>query len=391
MVKKGYEYVVLEVSSHGIDQGRIAGIKFDISVLTNIAPEHLDYHKTFKEYKRVKMMFINSAQYRVFSPKTTNLNILTGDFNNINAETAIEVCKELGISESTSMKALKTFKLPEGRLEEIVNNNGYRIFVDFAHTPDSLEARLKYLRTITKGKLIAVFGCAGERDPRKRSKMGKISTNVAGLSIFTAEDPRTENILDILKQMKRGAIRNNFVTIPERCEAISYALSVAKKGDVIGIFGKGHEKTMCYGKTEHPWSDQDFIKNQLERDNFLTGVILAGGKGKRMQSSLPKILHQICERPMISYSLESLRNAGIKDVISVLGFKRNIVLTRFSKNIKYAIQPKPLGTGNAVLNAFPKISKNTETLLVINGDDSAFYTPKTIKNVIELHKKINRF
>ena len=173
MVKKGYEYVVLEVSSHGIDQGRIAGIKFDISVLTNIAPEHLDYHKTFKEYKRVKMMFINSAQYRVFSPKTTNLNILTGDFNNINAETAIEVCKELGISESTSMKALKTFKLPEGRLEEIVNNNGYRIFVDFAHTPDSLEARLKYLRTITKGKLIAVFGCAGERDPRKDPKWEK--------------------------------------------------------------------------------------------------------------------------------------------------------------------------------------------------------------------------
>lgn len=389
MVKEGNEYVVLEVSSHGIDQGRIAGIKFDISVLTNIAPEHLDYHKTFKEYKRVKMMFVNSAQYRVFSPKTTSLNILEGDFNNINAETAIEVCEELGIKKEESIKALKTFKLPSGRLEEIKNDRGFRIFVDFAHTPDSLEVALKYLKTITKGRLISVFGCAGERDPRKRSKMGRISTRLADLSIFTAEDPRTENILKILQQMKSGAVGKNYISIPERSEAISYALSIAKKGDIIGVFGKGHEKSMCFGRFEHPWSDQEFIKNQLNGYRNLTGVILAGGKGKRMLSKLPKILHIITGRSMISYSLENLRNAGITEVISVLGFKRNIVLARLSKNINYAIQPKPLGTGNAVLNAFPKISKETKTLLVINGDDSAFYTPKTIKNVIDLHQGTN--
>lgn len=390
-VKKGFEYVVLEVSSHGIDQGRIAGIKFDISVLTNIAPEHLDYHKTFKEYKRVKMMFVNSAKYRVFSPKRTDLKILKGDFNNINAETAIEVCKELGISKEKSLEALKSFKLPSGRLEEINppagGNKGYRIFVDFAHTPDSLEVALKYLKSITKGKLISVFGCAGERDPKKRVKMAKISTTLADFSVFTAEDPRTENINKILFQMIRGVIKNNFINIPERGEAISYAISMAKKDDVIGIFGKGHEKTMCFGKTEHPWSDQDFIKNQLSGYEFLTGVILAGGKGKRMNSKLPKILHPICERPMISYSLENLRNAGIKTVISVFGFKRNMVLARLSKNIKFAIQPKSLGTGNAVLNAFPQIPKDTINLLVINGDDSAFYTPKTIKNVINLYLK----
>ena len=242
MVNQGYEYVVLEVSSHGIDQGRIAGIKFDISVLTNIAPEHLDYHKTFKEYKRVKMMFVNSAKYRVFSPKTTDLKILKGDFNNINAETAIEVCKELGISKEESLKVLKSFKLPSGRLEEIKNNLGFRIFVDFAHTPDSLEAVLKYLRTITKGRLISVFGCAGERDPRKRSKMGRISTNLTDLSIFTAEDPRTENILKILNQMKRGAVNKKYLSIPERGEAISYALSVAQNGDIIGVLEKDMRK-----------------------------------------------------------------------------------------------------------------------------------------------------
>ncbi|MEK7472837.1 MAG: Mur ligase family protein [Patescibacteria group bacterium] len=389
MVNQGYEYVVLEVSSHGIDQGRIAGIKFDISVLTNIAPEHLDYHKTFKEYKRVKMMFVNSAKYRVFSPKTTDLKILKGDFNNINAETAIEVCKELGISKEESLKVLKSFKLPSGRLEEIKNNLGFRIFVDFAHTPDSLEAVLKYLRTITKGRLISVFGCAGERDPRKRSKMGRISTNLTDLSIFTAEDPRTENILKILNQMKRGAVNKKYLSIPERGEAISYALSVAQNGDIIGVFGKGHEKSMCFENYEHPWSDYDFIMNQINGYKNLTGVILAGGRGARMHSSLPKILHAISGRPMISFSLENLRNAGIKNIVTVFGYKRNIILKRLSKNINFAIQPKPLGTGNAVLNAFPKIPKKTSMLLVINGDDSAFYTPKTIKNVIELHKNNN--
>ncbi len=387
MVKDGYEYVVLEVSSHGIDQGRISGIKFDISVLTNIQPEHLDYHKTFKEYKRVKMMFVNSAQYRIFSPKSTKLNILPGEFNNINAETAMEVCKELGIKKEESLKALKSFKLPSGRLEEVPNNEGFRIFVDFAHTPDSLEVALKYLKTISKGRLISVFGCAGERDPRKRSKMTKISTNAADFTVLTAEDPRNEGIFKILKQMKRGAVNDNFVSIPERGEAIAYSMSIAEKGDIIGVFGKGHEKSMCFDHFEHPWSDQDFIKNQLGGYENLTGVILAGGKGKRMCSSLPKILHQITGRPMISFSLENLRNAGIREIIPVLGYKRNVVLKQLSKNVEYAIQPKQLGTGNAVLNAFPKISKDTETLLVINGDDSAFYTPKTIKNVIDLHQK----
>lgn len=381
----GFEYVVLEVSSHGIDQGRISGINFDISVLTNIAPEHLDYHKTFKEYKRVKMMFVNSARYKVISPKKTSLNILKGEFNNINAETAIEVCEELGIDRKSSIASLQTFKLPSGRLEEIETKNNFRIFVDFAHTPESLEASLKYLRSVTKGKLISVFGCAGERDPRKRSRMGKISSELADFSIFTAEDPRTENILNILKKMRSSVKSDNYISIPERGEAIAYALSVAKKGDVIGVFGKGHEKSMCFGNFEHPWSDQDFITNQLNGYENLTGVILAGGKGKRMHSNLPKILHRICGRSMISYSLENLRNAGIKKLIPVLGFKRNVVLRQLSDNIDYAVQPKPRGTGDALLSSLNMIPKNTKTVLAINGDDSAFYKPTTIKDVIDMH------
>lgn len=391
MIKDGCEYAVLEVSSHGIDQGRISGINFDISVLTNIAPEHLDYHKTFREYKRIKMLFVNSARYKVISPKTTNIKILEGDFNNLNVESAIDVCEELGISKDDSLQALKTFRLPEGRLEEIKTNKGFRVFVDFAHTPDSLYAVLKHLKSITKGRLISVFGCAGERDIKKRSKMGCISTNMADLSIFTAEDPRTEKVLDIVRQMKSkiDKSKDNFISIPDRSEAIAYALNNAKPGDIIGIFGKGHEKTMCFETFEHPWSDQKIIKNQLDGYLNLTGVILAAGKGKRMSSTLPKILHKIAGRPMISYSFENLRNAGVKKLIPVVGYKRNIVLRQISRNIDFAVQPKPLGTGSALLESLKMVPNSTKNLLVINGDDSAFYKPQTIKNVIDMHVENN--
>ena len=119
--------------------------------------------------------------------------------------------------------------------------------------------------------------------------------------------------------------------------------------------------------------------NQINGYKNLTGVILAGGRGARMHSSLPKILHAISGRPMISFSLENLRNAGIKILLLFFGYKRNIILKRLSKNINFAIQPKPLGTGNAVLNAFPKIPKKTSMLLVINGDDSAFIHLRLLK------------
>ncbi|MCX6705289.1 MAG: Mur ligase family protein, partial [Candidatus Woesebacteria bacterium] len=200
-VDSGGEYAVIEVSSHGIDQKRIAGVKFDAAVLTNIAPEHLDYHKTLQEYKRVKMSFINSAKYKIVAPKETDINILPGIYNNLNIEAAVMALEKFGIKRSDAIEAVKSFELPEGRLSEIPNKLGLKIFIDFAHTPDSLEAVLTYLKGETKGKLISVFGCAGERDKQKRFKMGKVSVNLADKSVFTAEDPRSENIYKILSKM----------------------------------------------------------------------------------------------------------------------------------------------------------------------------------------------
>jgi len=267
MVDAGYEYAVIEVSSHGIDQKRIAGVNFDIGVLTNIAPEHLDYHKTFKEYKRVKMSFINSCKYKVIAPVDTDLDILPGKFNNLNIEAAIKAVEFLGIDRASAIKTLKTFKLPEGRLEVINNSKGIKIFIDFAHTPESLEAALKYVRTQTTNKLIAVFGCAGERDSFKRPKMGKVASELADEVILTAEDPRTENVDDIIGQIKSGIVSNKakIYEEPDRRHAIKMAIEHTKKGDSVGIFGKGHEKSMNLdGIHETPWSDQEVVREYIK-------------------------------------------------------------------------------------------------------------------------------
>lgn len=396
MVDAGCEYAVLEVSSHGIKQKRIAGVKFDVGVLTNIAPEHLDYHKTLEDYKKTKMSFINSCKYPVIAPKETSINILPGKFNNLNVEAALLAVEKFGISRKESLATLKTFKLPEGRLFEVENKLGIKIVIDFAHTPDSLAAVLEYLRNETKGKLITVFGCAGERDPRKRFKMGKISAKLSDLSIFTAEDPRSESLFDILSKMSSGArsadgVENkDFIRIYERGEAIAFALSKAQKGDCVAILGKGHEESMAFDRWEHPWSDKKIVEDYLRRSKNLSAIILAAGKGSRMHSSLPKILHKICGRPMISYSLENLRAAGVGDITAVISFKRNLVRKYVQGAVKISIQKNSKGgTGDAVKTGLPFVSKDAKSILVLYGDDTAFYTSQTISKVLELHKENN--
>jgi len=391
MVDEGCRYAVIEVSSHGIDQKRIAGVKFVAAVLTNIAPEHLDYHRTFENYKKIKMNFLKSAKIKVMSPKSTKLKILPGEFNNLNAETALDVVVKLGFARKAAIDTFGSFTLPEGRLEEVKTDKGFRVFIDFAHTPESLEAALKYLKTITKGRLISVFGCAGERDSRKRSKMGKISTQIADLSVFTVEDSRIENIFSILGRMKSKATLGKFMSIPERAEAITYALSLAKRGDAIGIFGKGHEKSMSYMGFEHLWSDREIIESLVKPKDGVSAIILAAGKGTRMKSQKPKVLREICGRPMLSYTLENLRRVGIDDITIVVGFRKNLVVKRFGGAVKFAIQKTPKGgTADAAKTGLDKISKTSRVLMVINGDDSAFYKPETIKNILEIHKERER-
>ncbi|MCX6706501.1 MAG: sugar phosphate nucleotidyltransferase, partial [Candidatus Woesebacteria bacterium] len=274
----------------------------------------------------------------------------------------------------------------------IENNRGIDIYVDFAHTPDSLKEVLTYLKEITHGKLISVFGCAGERDTQKRSKMGKISSEIADYSIFTAEDPRHEDVHVIIKSMRKN-VKNSkkYVCIPERGEAIVYALSIAEGCDTVAILGKGHEKSQAYEGFEHPWSDQEAVNNYLNSEKDISAIVLAGGKGSRMRSFMPKVLRKICGRPMILYTLENLRRAGINDITVVVSYRRNLVIKEVNGAVKFAYQKNPKGgTADAAKVGFGEVNPKSKTLVVINGDDSAFYKAETIKNILQIHKERER-
>lgn len=282
MVKGGCEYAVLEVTSHGIDQERIAGIDFDIGVLTNITHEHLDYHGSFEKYRETKLKFLKSVKKVVlnkddasfgylssilkdkeilsFSEESAVKGLLPGAYNDANAAAAAVVCGILGVQKEIISEAIGAFELPPGRLEKIENNLGLNIYVDFAHTPNALEKVLEYLSKEKKGKLIVVFGSAGERDVQKRPMMGEVAGRLADLSIVTAEDPRSERVEVISAQITEGIkmSKGEFLVIPERGEAISYAIQrAAENNDTVVICGKGHEKSMAYGEVEYPWSDQE--------------------------------------------------------------------------------------------------------------------------------------
>jgi UDP-N-acetylmuramoyl-L-alanyl-D-glutamate--2,6-diaminopimelate ligase len=294
-VDHGDTHMVLEVTSHGIDQHRIIGIPFRIGVITNVTEEHLDWHKTFKRYLLTKLSLLEKSSIAIVnrdnSPmfeeakkvltknsmitygmnKSADINpkvfpfhtSLPGEFNRYNCLAAIAVGKALSLDPSIIKQAIQEFSGVIGRME-VVYKKQFTVIVDFAHTPNALIQALSTLRPLTKGKLIHVFGSAGLRDPYKRPAMGKASAQYADRIILTEEDYRTENIEDILDAIQKGISGKKEVhRIPNRREAIQFALKSAKKGDIVLLTGKGHEKSICRGTTEYPWSDQEEVKKFL--------------------------------------------------------------------------------------------------------------------------------
>lgn len=300
-VKYGDDYLVLEVTSHGLDQFRFWGIKFEVGVITNITHEHLDYHKNFENYKHSKLNLLKETKFAIinqslsqvdvqsykildkekvltfglnngdFNQKDVKLKLkLIGNYNIENALAALAVAFVLRLDKKIAQRALENFANLAGRMEEVKNRRGIRIVIDFAHTPNGLEQSLIALRSyFSPVRLIVVFGAASERDILKRPMMGKISASLADITILTDEDPRFEDrnkIIDSIAQgaLKAGAIEGiNLFKKPNRQEAIKLALLLAKKGDIIGIFGKGHEKSVSYMGEELPWSDREAVKKAL--------------------------------------------------------------------------------------------------------------------------------
>ncbi len=296
---KKTEYFVLEVTSHAIDQNRITGIPVKVGVLTNITNEHLDYHKTYDNYlktnvkllKKSKIAIINSddSSYTLLSEaksqktqenwityglsessdyneKTFDIkeSSLLGEFNKYNVLAAVAACKALGITDESIKKALKTFHMPIGRVDYVYKKD-FSVMVDFAHTPSAFEQILRTVKPIVKGRLIHVFGSAGERDALKRPFLGEISSQYCDILILTAEDPRKEDVNKIIAEIEVGIKRRQceVIRIPDRKEAIEAGIQMAKKDDLVLITGKAQEGSMNYGKEEVPWSEFSVVEKAL--------------------------------------------------------------------------------------------------------------------------------
>ena len=178
----------------------------------------------------------------------------------------------LGIDPDAITAGLEQARPPKGRLEQVDMGQPFMVFVDFAHTSNGLEQMLKMLSEIVDAQLIVVFGCAGERDPNKRYPMGASAGRYASKTVITAEDPRTENLEQIMDEIaagvedEGGVLGETYFRVPDRAEAIDFAIrKLARPGDVVISTGKAHEKSMCFGTTEHPWDEFAAVRNALSR------------------------------------------------------------------------------------------------------------------------------
>lgn len=315
--KAGVKYVVLEVTSHALDQHRVFGIPFAIGVLTNVTREHLDYHKTYNRYVHAKAKLLKTAKITILNKddhsylrikkheikdkekkiitygfkKDSDINPhnfpfktkLLGKFNLYNSLAAITVLHQLHLPDEIIRKGIATFKAPLGR-QEFVYNKSFTVINDFAHTPNAFLNILPEVKKNTKNRLIHVFGCAALRDTYKRPEMGKLSSEYADIIILTSEDPRKEPIEKINGEILKGIKSQKFkmqkstdpsglaktgkylFTIPDRKEAIEFAVSLAQKGDVILLTGKGHEKSINYGRGEQPWDETEIALSAIRHN-----------------------------------------------------------------------------------------------------------------------------
>lgn len=311
-VEKGCTYAFMECSSHAIDQDRIEGLHFAGGIFTNLTHDHLDYHKTLEEYAKAKKIFFDMLpegsfavanmddEYAKFMLETTkakklffslksdvfakgkvidnslrgltiNMNGVTlkskliGLFNAYNILGIYCTAILLGESIEKILPAISLLTPPAGRLEFIESKNGIFAVVDYAHTPDALENVLKTLRYIVSknSQIITVVGCGGDRDKTKRPIMGKIASKLSGYTIFTSDNPRSEDPEMILKDIVEGVVSENFETVVDRREAIQKACSISKPGDIILIAGKGHETYQIFKNETIHFSDLEELQKQF--------------------------------------------------------------------------------------------------------------------------------
>ncbi|WP_195970351.1 UDP-N-acetylmuramoyl-L-alanyl-D-glutamate--2,6-diaminopimelate ligase [Clostridium thermobutyricum] len=318
MVKENVEFCVMEISSHSLELDRVYGIRFQSGLFTNLTRDHLDFHKTFENYYKAKFkLFPRSEQsiinidtdwgkrvvedlealdiknYKTYSLKEGNIIAkdivehgmdtkftvdldgekeemllpIPGNYNIYNALGAILACKNSGLKLREIKEGLKDVSVP-GRCERVMKNMNlpYEILIDYAHTPDGLLNILETCREFTKGRLISVFGCGGDRDKLKRPEMGDIGTRLSDIAIITSDNPRTEDEESIIEDIIKGVKEGEYIKITNRREAIKKALEIAKKDDVILIAGKGHETYQILKTGKIHFDEREVIEEILKKN-----------------------------------------------------------------------------------------------------------------------------
>ena len=317
MVDAGVEYVIMEVSAHALALHRLAGIRFEVGAFSNFSQDHLDFFDSMDAYFDCKMKFFDPemTEHVVYNADDERVNEgmlklgrkalrtgiregtdvyandieiseygssflmtwhkqfrvsialkLAGIFNVYNALTAAGMCISLGIDPDAIRRGLEDVRAVPGRIELLETHTPYRVILDYAHSPDSLENILKAVRETTKGRMIALFGCGGNRDRAKRPLMGEIAGELSDFCILTSDNPRNEDPMEILAQIEEG-IRGTgceYVVIENRREAIRYALQHAKPSDVVVLAGKGHETYQEINGVRHPFDEKIVVSELLD-------------------------------------------------------------------------------------------------------------------------------
>ncbi len=314
MAEKGCEYVFMEVSSHALDQSRVAGIKFAGGIFTNLTHDHLDYHKNFDNYFGAKKKFFTMLSPRSFALANMDdeygkkmlegikahpfsygfeqkqnlfqgkiekidfngleLNFndikitskLLGKFNAYNLLAVWSACSLIGFDMDKVNKILEKIEPPRGRFEHFTSENGVLVIVDYAHTPDALEKVLQTIREIKKegSRVISIFGCGGDRDPMKRPVMGKIGALLSDVAIFTSDNSRSEDPDEIIHEMKANLSPEELEKVKsnsDRRQAIQEAVKIAQSGDIILCAGKGHENYQIIKGATHHFDDLEELRN----------------------------------------------------------------------------------------------------------------------------------
>ena len=316
MADSGCTHVVMEVSSHSLTLERVAGINFDVALYTNLSQDHLDFHGTMEEYAAAKRKLFSmcslgcfnlddawadfmrdgaSCRTMTFSTEKNEADLVAKDirltadgvrfasvsgdeismtklgipgmFSVYNALGTMSVGLALGLSLADCSDAMSSAKGVKGRLEIVPTGRDFSVVIDYSHKPDALEKVLKTLKPVTRGRLIALFGCGGDRDKLKRPIMGRIAADNADLVVVTSDNPRTEDPDEIIREIVAGMKDKRTPTkvICDRREAIAWAIDNATSGDVLLLAGKGHEDYQVVGHEKHHMDEREIVADCLKK------------------------------------------------------------------------------------------------------------------------------